>query len=195
MTKPYTQTHPLRWPIAGLNEVTVSTVPIGQMRKLRSQFHLDDKDEAKRDSHGFNAAVLKACTGLDDDQRGELRKPDLNSLTDIVAKLCMTPSHELVEQPAGAADEFRLLVPVIDVMRGQEPILTLTMVPPTVRLTDSIRTLGLFDQAREVVAVCTDIQPITVDALHMPDWVALEARVADFLSETADYFPLETSNA
>jgi len=195
MTKPYTKTHILRWPAAGLTEVTVSTVTIGQMRKLRAQFHMDDKDESKWDPHSFGVALFKATTGLDDDQRGALTKPDLNSLTLIIHDLVMNPSHQLVEQPGFSADVFPLLVPVVDVMRGQEPIQMLTMVPPTVRLTDSLRTLGLFEQARELVAVCTDIQPITVDALHMPDWVALEARVIDFLAETADFFPQATSNA
>lgn len=195
MTKPYTQIHPLRWPVADLTEVTVSTVPIGQMRKLRSQFHIDDKDEAKRDFHGFNTAVLKAHTGLNDEQRGELRQPDLNSLTDITHKLASTPSHELVGQQRVSDDEFPLLVPVIDVMRGKEPIETLQMIPPTVRLTDSVRELGGFERERELVAVCTDIQPVTVDALHMPDWIALQARVNDFLFESADFFPQVTSNA
>lgn len=195
MTKPYTQTHVLRWPVAGLTEVTVSTVTIGLLRKLRGQFHIDDKDEAKRDFHGFDVAAFKAATGLNDEQRGDLTQPDLNSLSLLVEKLNMTPSHELVEQPRGSDDEFTLLVPVVDVMRGPSPIERLQMVPPTVRLTDSMRELGGFERERELVAVCTNIQPITVDALHMPDWIALQTRINDFLVEAADFFPQATSNA
>jgi hypothetical protein len=192
MTTPYTRTHTLRWPAAGLTEITISTLPLGLMRKLRMQCHMDDKDEAKRDSHGFSVAIFKAATGLDDDQRGALTKPDLNSLTLIIHDLVMKPSHELVANfKSAVADEFPLLVPVVDVMRGQDPIPMLTMVPPTVRLTDSIRTLGRFEQERELVAVCTSITPLAVDALHMPDWVALQERVNDFLEETADYFRQE----
>ena len=195
MTKPYTQTHTLRWPAASLTVVTVSTVTLGVLRKLRGQFHIDDKDDTKRDFHGFEVAAFKAATGLDDEQRGELSQPDLNSLTVLFEKLNMTPSHALVEQPRTSDDDFTLLVPVVDVMRGQEPIEQLRMMPPTVRLTDSMRELGGFERERELVAVCTNIQPITVDALHMPDWLALQTRINDFLVETADYFPQATSNA
>lgn len=195
MTKPYTQSHPLRWPLTDLTVVTVSTLPLGLLRQLRGQFHIDDKDESKRDFHGFEIAAFKAATGLSDEQRGDLSQPDLNSLAEIVEKLNMKPSYELVEQHRSSDDEFHLLVPVVDVMRGQEPIQKLQMVPPTVRLTDSMRELGGFARERELVAVCTNITPLTVDALHMPDWLALQTRINDFLVETADYFPLQTSNA
>lgn len=198
MTKPYTKTHPLRWPLVGLTAVTVSTVPVGEMRILRAKFKMDSTDESKRDRHGFNVAVFSAHTGLTADQRGELTKPDLNSIDKIIHDLVMTPSYELQATPPGAVrnpDEFPLLVPVVDPMRGQEPITTVTMRPPTVRLTDSVRELGIFDQERELVATCTDLMPDTVMKLHMPDWLSLQTRLTDFLAETADYFPLQTSNA
>lgn len=195
MTTPYTKSHPLRWPAAGLTEVTVSTVPLTEIRKLRAKFHMDDPDKTKRDFHGFDVAVFKIHTGLSDDQRGAIKQPDLNSITQIIADLVLKPSYELVPSQAPAdPDTFPLLVPVIDVMRGQDHITLLKMAPPTVRMTDVVRQLGEFERERELVAVCTEILPNTVDQLHMPDWVALQRRVSDFLDETADYFPPQTSN-
>lgn len=198
MTKPYTKTHPLRWPINGLTEVIVSTVQVGEMRDMRAKFNMDSPDEAKRDKYGFNVAVFTAHTGLTADQRAELTKPDLNSIDQIIHELVMTPSYELQPASPGVVrnpDEFPLLVPVIDHMRGKDPITVVTMTPPTVRLTDSVRELGIFDQEREVMAVCTNLMPDVVMKLHMPDWLAMQTRLTDFLAETADYFPLQTSNA
>lgn len=198
MTKPYTKTHLLRWPINGLTEVIVSTVQVGEMRDMRAKFNMDSPDEAKRDKYGFNVAVFTAHTGLTADQRGELTKPDLNSIDQIIHELVMTPSYELQPASPGVVrnpDEFPLLVPVIDHIRGKDPITVVTMTPPTVRLTDSVRELGIFDQEREVMAVCTNLMPDVVMKLHMPDWIAMQTRLTDFLAETADYFPLQTSNA
>lgn len=197
MTKPYTRNHPLRWPIDGMSSVTVTTVPIGVMRELRAKFHMDDPDPAKQDKYGFSVAIFKLHTGLDDRQRGDLTKPDLNSITQHITELVLTPSYDLVPAASGVPrteDQFPLLVPVVDVMRGKEPVTVVTMRPPTVRLTDSVRELGEFERERELIATCTDLQPDTVMSLHMPDWIALQRRLSDFLDETADYFPLPTSN-
>jgi hypothetical protein len=164
---------------------------------MRAQFEMDSTDESKRDKHGFNVAVFTAHTGLSAAQRGDLTTPDLNSIDQIIRELVMTPSYQLLPAPPGAArnpDEFPLLVPVVDPMSGQEPVTVVTMRPPTVRLTDSVRELGVFEQERELVATCTDLMPNTVMKLHMPDWLALQTRMSDFLAETADYFPLQTSN-
>lgn len=196
MTKAYTRTHPLRWPLAGLTAVTISTISIGLMRELRAKFKMDSRDEVEKDKHGFAVAVFLAHTGLTEEQRGDLTKPDLNSITQHVHELAMKSSSELVNNTTQAeADQFPLLVPVVDRIRGKDPITTVTMRPPTVRLTDSVRELGEFDQERELVATCTDLMPDTVMKLHMPDWLALQRRLSDFLEETADYFPLQTSNA
>lgn len=196
MTKAYTRTHPLRWPLAGLTSVTISTISIGLMRELRAKFKMDSRDEVEKDKHGFAVAVFLAHTGLTEEQRGDLTKPDLNSITQHVHELAMKSSSELVNNTTQAeADQFPLLVPVVDRIRGKDPITTVTMRPPTVRLTDSVRELGEFDQERELVATCTDLMPDTVMKLHMPDWLALQRRLSDFLEETADYFPLQTSNA
>lgn len=198
MTKPYTKTHPLRWPLDGITAVTVSTVPIGEMRDLRAKFNMDNPDEAKRDKHGFNVAVFTAHTGLTDEQRGDLTNPDLNSIDKIIRELVMTPSYKLLPDVPGVVrnpDEFPLLVPIVDHMRGKDPVTVVTMNPPTVRLTDSVRELGVFDQERELIAVCTNLMPDAVMKLHMPDWLAMQTRLTDFLAETADYFPLQTSNA
>lgn len=198
MTKPYTKTHPLRWPLDGITAVTVSTVPIGEMRELRAKFNMDNPDEAKRDKHGFNVAVFTAHTGLTDEQRGDLTNPDLNSIDKIIRELVMTPSYKLLPAVSGVVrnpDEFPLLVPIVDHMRGKDPVTVVTMNPPTVRLTDSVRELGEFDQERELIAVCTNLMPDAVMKLHMPDWLAVQTRLTDFLAETADYFPLQTSNA
>ncbi|EPT5759174.1 phage tail assembly protein [Shigella sonnei] len=198
MIKPYTQIHKLRWPVAGMDSVTVSTVPLGTMRKLRAEFGMD-ADESEQDRHGFLAGVFKAHTGLSDEQRGSLMQPDLNSITNIIQNFVIKPSYELVADPKkkdkkpANPDTFPLLVPVIDPMRGQEPITELTMVPPTVRLTDSVSHLNGFARERELVATCTDLMPEVVDTLHMPDWVATQNRINDFLYETADYFPQLTS--
>jgi hypothetical protein len=197
MTKPYTKTHPLRWPLADLSAVTVSTVPIGTMRELRAKFNMDSPDEAKQDKHGFGIAVFMAHTGLDDEQRGLLTRPDLNSINLFIHELVMTPTTKLVSNSGAAAnpDEFNLLVPVVDPFRGKEPVTNVTMQPPTVRLTDSVRELGEFDQQRELIGVCTGLTTETVMQLHMPDWLAMEGRMIDFLAEAADYFPPQTSNA
>ena len=196
MTKAYTRTHPLRWPLAGLTSVTISTISIGLMRELRAKFKMDSRDEAEKDKHGFNVAVFLAHTGLTEEQRGDMTNPDLNSITQHVHELAMKSSSELVNNTTKAeADQFPLLVPVVDPIRGKDPITTVTMRPPTVRLTDSVRELGEFDQERELIATCTDLMPDTVMKLHMPDWLALQRRLSDFLEETADYFPLQTSNA
>lgn len=196
MTKAYTRTHPLRWPLAGLTDVTISTISIGLMRELRAKFKMDSRDEVEKDKHGFAVAVFLAHTGLTEEQRGDLTKPDLNSITQHVHELAMKSSSELVNNTTQAeADQFPLLVPVVDPIRGKDPITTVTMRPPTVRLTDSVRELGEFDQERELIATCTDLMPDTVMKLHMPDWLALQRRLSDFLEETADYFPLQTSNA
>ena len=196
MMNAYNRTHPLRWPVAGLTSVTISTVTIGLMRELRAKFKMDSHDEAEKDKHGFAVAVCLAHTGLTEEQRGDLTKPDLNSITQHVHELVMKSSSELVstvEKPQD--DQFPLLVPVVDPIRGQDPVTTVTMRPPTVRLTDSVRELGEFERERELVATCTDLMPDTVMKLHMPDWLALQRRLNDFLEETADYFPLQTSNA
>jgi hypothetical protein len=197
MTKPYTRVHPLRWPLADLSAVTVSTVSIGTMRELRAKFNMDSPDEAKQDRHGFGVAVFRAHTGLDDEQRGLLTHPDLNSINLFIHELVMTPTTELVSHSGTAAnsDEFNLLVPVVDPFRGKEPVINVTMQPPTVRLTDSVRELSEFDQQRELISSCTSLTPDTVMKLHMPDWLAMQGRMLDFLAETADYFPLQTSNA
>ncbi len=196
MTKAYTRTHPLRWPLAGLTSVTISTISIGQMRELRAKFKMDSRDEAEKDKHGFNVAVFLAHTGLTEEQRGDMTNPDLNSITQHVHELAMKSSSELVNNTTQAeADQFPLLVPVVDPIRGQDPVTMVTMRPPTVRLTDSVRELGEFERERELVATCTDLLPDTVMKLHMPDWLALQRRLNDFLEETADYFPLQTSNA
>lgn len=194
MTKPYTRVHPLRWPIAGLTSITISTVSIGLMRELRAKFKMDSRDESEKDKHGFSVAVCLAHTGLTEEQRGELTKPDLNSITKHVHELVMKSNSELVDSAEKAQeDHFPLLVPVVDPFRGNDPITIVTMRPPTVRLTDSVRELGEFDRERELVATCTDLMPETVMELHMPDWIALQRRLNDFLEETADYFPQETS--
>lgn len=196
MINAYTRTHPLRWPVAGLTSVTISTVTIGLMRELRAKFKMDSRDEAEMDKHGFAVAVCLAHTGLTEEQRGNLTKPDLNSITQHVHELVMTSSSELVNNTEKVeADQFPLLVPVVDPIRGQDPVTMVTMRPPTVRLTDSVRELGEFERERELVATCTDLLPDTVMRLHMPDWLALQRRLNDFLEETADYFPLQTSNA
>lgn len=196
MTKAYTRTHPLRWPVAGLTSVTISTVTIGLMRELRAKFKMDSRDEAEMDKHGFAVAVCLAHTGLTEEQRGDLTKPDLNSITQHVHELVMTTSSELAFTTEKLQDDqFPLLVPVVDPIRGQDPVTMVTMRPPTVRLTDSVRELGEFERERELVATCTDLLPDTVMKLHMPDWLALQRRLNDFLEETADYFPLQTSNA
>lgn len=197
MTKPYTRVHPLRWPLADLSSVTVSTVSIGQMRELRAKFNMDSQDEAKQDKHGFGIAVFLEHTGLTDEQRGLLTRPDLNSINLFIHDLVMTPATEFVSTSGAVSnpDEFNLLVPVADPFLGKEPVTKVTMSPPTVRLTDSVRELGEFDQQRELISVCTSLMPETVMKLHMPDWLALQGRMIDFLAETADYFPQPTSNA
>ena len=196
MTKAYTRTHPLRWPLAGLTAVTISTISIGLMRELRAKFKMDSRDEVEKDKHGFAVAVFLAHTGLTEEQRGDLTKPDLNSITQHVHELAMKSSSELVNNTTQAeADQFPLLVPVVDPVIGTDPVTMVTMRPPTVRLTDSVRELVEFDQERELIATCTDLMPDTVMKLHMPDWLALQRRLSDFLEETADYFPLQTSNA
>lgn len=196
MINAYTRTHPLRWPVAGLTSVTISTVTIGLMRELRAKFKMDSRDEAEKDKHGFAVAVCLAHTGLTEEQRGDLTKPDLNSITQHVHELVMTSSSELAFTAEKLQDDqFPLLVPVVDPIRGQDPVTMVTMRPPTVRLTDSVRELGEFERERELVATCTDLLPDTVMKLHMPDWLALQRRLNDFLEETADYFPLQTSNA
>jgi hypothetical protein len=196
MSKPYTRVHTLRWPLAGLSTVTVSTVPIGLLRELRAKFKMDGHDETERDMHGFDVAVLLAHTGLTEAQRGELTKPDLNSIKLLVHELVMTPSSELRKDDAdqASADDFILLVPVTDPFIGKDPVTKITMRPPTVRLTDAVRDLGLHEQERELIATCTGLTPETVMTLHMPDWLALQRRLSDFLEETADYFPPQTSN-
>ncbi|RUR51969.1 phage tail assembly protein [Aeromonas veronii] len=196
MTKAYTRTHPLRWPLDGLTTVTISTISIGLMRDLRAKFKMDSHVAAEKDGHGFAVAVFLAHTGLTEQQRGDLTKPDLNSITQHVHELAMKSSSELVNNTEKAdADQFTLLVPVADPIKGPDPVTVVTMRPPTVRLTDSVRELGEFDQERELVATCTDLMPGTVMKLHMPDWLALQRRLNDFLEEPADYFPLQTSNA
>lgn len=198
MSNAYTRTHPLRWPIDGVTSVTISTIPIGELRELRAKFNMDNPDEAKRDKHGFNVAVFTAHTGLTAEQRGDLTSPDLNSIDKIIRALVMTPSYQLLPEVPGVVrnpDEFPLLVPIVDHMRGKDPVTVVTMKPPTVRLTDSVRELGEFDQERELIAVCTSLMPDAVMKLHMPDWLAMQTRLTDFLAETADYFPLQTSNA
>lgn len=198
MTKPYTKTHPLRWPLDGITAVTVSTVSVGEMRDLRAKFNMDNPDEAKREKHGFDVAVFTAHTGLTAEQRGDLTNPDLNSIDKIIHDLVMTPSYQLLPEVPGVVrnpDEFPLLVPIVDHLRGKDPVTVVTLTPPTVRLTDSVRELGVFDQEREIMAVCTNLMPDAVMKLHMPDWLALQTRLTDFLFETADYFPLQTSNA
>ncbi|AVZ83523.1 phage tail assembly protein [Edwardsiella ictaluri] len=194
MTTPFTHQHTLRWPIEGIAVVTVSTHTIGEMRALRKRFCMDDPDEAKQDRHGFSAAVFMLHTELSDAQRGELAHPDLTSITLLIHELVMTPSDQLSANARGESpDTFPLLVPVTDAMR-QGPITHLHMMPPTVRLTDSVRELAGFERERELVATCTGVMPETVDKLHMPDWLALQQRLSDFLTETADYFPQVTSN-
>lgn len=196
MSNAYTRTHPLRWPIDGLTSVTISTVPIGLMRDLRAKFKMDSRDEAEKDKHGFAVAVCLAHTGLTEEQRGDLTKPDLNSITKHVHDLVMKSSSELVSSDEKLQDDqFSLLVPVVDPFLGKDPVTIVTMRPPTVRLTDSVRELGEFDRERELVAVCTSLTSETVMKLHMPDWLALQRRLNDFLEEAADYFPLQTSNA
>lgn len=196
MINAYTRTHTLRWPLTDLTAVIISTISIGLMRELRAKFKMDSRDEAEKDKHGFAVAVFLAHTGLTEEQRGNLTKPDLNSITQHVHELAMKSSSELVNNTEKAeADQFTLLVPVVDPIIGKDPVTMVTMRPPTVRLTDSVRELGEFDQERELVATCTDLMPATVMKLHMPDWLALQRRLNDFLEEPADYFPLQTSNA
>lgn len=193
MTKPYTRSHSLRWPLPTVSTVTVSTVTIGLMRKLRAEFNMDSDNEPEKDVHGFKVAVFKAHTGLDDQQRGALAQPDLNSIDKIISDLVLMPTYDLVkEKKAPNPDTFKLLVPVVDPMQGSEHITELTMLPPTVRLTDSVRELNGFARERQLVAECTKLMPEVVDKLHMPDWIATQMRLSDFLDETADYFPPQT---
>lgn len=208
-TAAYSKLYTLRWPITDdkgnpLVNFNIRTISLRKVRELRADNGLDDRtDTASEDAlMAFEKALLLCSTGLSESEYLRLCTPDYNGILRQVRAMVNGKSELfLAEQSIEKGltvlpinpDMPALLVPVEDQFKGA--ISEIAIQPPTVNLQQEARkTSDTFKQSLIIISTCTGLDFETLQDLHMPDWNTLSERVTDFLSETADFFPISTAN-
>lgn len=201
--------HTLRWPIEDdkgnqLASVTVKSITLEKGDEITKQYPTElPKDDKRSQSEllsAHNDAYLQAMTGLTATEISRLRSPDYNSLMQLVFLLSSSTTEEVLAYLQGDdyqaqknPDEQRLLVPVNDAFKGM--VSTVHMEPPTVQMTRMVQEFGGRLREEQITAMVTGLDITTIKSLHLPDWLQLSGRVADFLQQGADYFPQPTLTA
>lgn len=180
------QTVTLMQPLTRDNDSTANTLSLSMLSYQQHQQilvqHPDDTDAIYR-------ALIKQGFGLTETELTRLVVPDYNALYLTVEEAYGQPSSHWFEKLGHTVDDsinqLTLLTP-ITTMDGAQTALTLQL--PTVAALDLMNKQKDEDQSDFIRIHCTGLSKEELDQLSVPDWRALDAKVADFLSQTGSFF-------
>lgn len=135
--------------------------------------------------------IIKASSGLSDDDLKRLCMPDYNSLLAKVEDMFGKPSgfwFDVLGVNMGLDD--RNVLPLLKPLETLEwgDIDQIELKYPSVASVDLMNKQPAEKQTDFIVSDCTGLGPDELGQLSVPDWRALEARVIDFLSQTGSFF-------
>ncbi len=177
--------------IAGNNKTSL------MLTMLSHDQHRTLIDAAGDDTTTIYRELVKAGTGLTESELKQLVAPDYNSLLQAVDEAYGNTSDywfdKLETKQSEAIDRLPLLVP-ITTAQGQLDALTLQL--PTVAALDLMDKQPEDQRDLFIKVHCAGLAEEELNQLAVPDWKALDQKVADFLSQTGNFFSAgTTSNA
>lgn len=177
--------HTLRWPKNKEGGQPLTTIELSPPSLAQRQ-HASQHTNSDAD---FTEWCVRVSSGLSEKELNNLAYPDYNSLSAVVADWLMKPAEHFL--PEWNEDQPQLLFPI----QGDDGQLKshYSLIPPTVKLN---RAMSAYEDAWQgtlfLTAACSGFSEDELLRLSMPDWTALQNRLADFLGKSADSFPLPT---
>lgn len=160
---------------------------------LSYQQHQKLIDQYGDDSERIYRELIKLGFSLSDDEIKRLIVPDFNALYLAVEEAYGQPAHYWFEKLAvdveDSINQLTLLKP-LNTLEGELTELNLQL--PTVAALDLMQAQKEDDQSMFIRIHCTGLGRDELEQLSVPDWRALDAKVADFLSQTGSFFLTRT---
>lgn len=188
-------THTLRWPIEDdksqpLTHINFKTLSIKQHNHLVKQHKGKDK--------ALERAIICESTGLTLQEMGRLVTADFNTIQHHVFSLTNGNTGDLLSAKLGTRcfnpDKPQLLIP-IQGDDGQDKT-QYSLKPPTLATTDIMESYdGEWEKTLFISASCTGFTQSEIESMSLPDFNQLQDRLVDFLQQSADFFPQETSTS
>ncbi|WP_163834733.1 phage tail assembly protein [Spartinivicinus ruber] len=189
MTQWTPEVYQLRWAITDDKDQPLTQVTLKPVNRKDHVNALKDKPE---DNEALYRLAQLSC-GLSISEIKRLNTPDWNSIKDKLIDLVSKGADYFFEKLGEDFDKDHpaLLVPI----KGDDDQLinNIDLKIPTVETSELMQAQkttelrGLF-----ITRACTGLSETEINRLAMPDWLHIQTRITDFLTETADCFPVET---
>lgn len=160
-----------------ITSVSLRMINASEHRKVVED-HTDDSDLLYRQ-------LIKVGSGLTDDELKQIIMPDYNTLLDLVEEHYGQNSRYWFSKAgveiADSVEELTLLHPL-----SALKVIKLTF--PTLAVIDVMNSYDTTEQDMFIKMSCTGLGVKELDALSVSDSKMLDAKVTDFLSQTASFF-------
>jgi hypothetical protein len=184
ITKPVYEspTHILLKPINNAQGEQVKSV---LLRMINASEHRQIVVDYTDNSDLLYRQLIKVGTGLTDDELKQIIMPDYNTLLDLVEEHYGQNSRYWFSkagvETSDSVEEMTLLHPL-----PKMKVIKLTF--PTLAVIDVMNSYDATEQDMFIKMSCTGLGVEELDALSVPDSKMLDAKVTDFLSQTASFF-------